>query len=68
MTPNDNTSPNHVFPVNCDTLESMKTRIRTSSHNRCLRGGSLKGYTNCVILQGMLEAEKKARHKASRIS
>ena len=68
MTPTDNTSPNHVFPMSYNTLKSTKTRIGTSSHNHCLRGGSLKGYTNCVILQGMLEAEKKARHKASRIS
>ncbi|PON76975.1 hypothetical protein TorRG33x02_241600 [Trema orientale] len=36
----------------------------TSSWSRRLRGETSKGCQNCVILEGMLEAERKARCKS----
>ncbi|POO00829.1 RNA ligase/cyclic nucleotide phosphodiesterase [Trema orientale] len=60
-------SPNHVCPMNCGSLpESVKRTTGSSSQSHRLRSGCVGGCQNCVLLEGMLEAERKARRKACR--
>ncbi|PON83851.1 hypothetical protein TorRG33x02_204020 [Trema orientale] len=66
MSSNEYCTPNHTCPMQFGTLANVGKQSATpaSSRSRRLRGGTSKGCQNCVILDGLLEAERKARHKS----
>ena len=50
------------------TPESLRRSVASSSRSRRLRSGAMGGCANCIILEGMLNGEKRARCKAFRNS
>ncbi|PON44227.1 hypothetical protein TorRG33x02_331310 [Trema orientale] len=66
MSSNEYYTPNRTCPIQFGTPADVGKRSVTpaSSRSRRLRGGTSKGCQNCVILEGMLEAERKARRKS----
>ena len=64
MAPTKIPRPTHSALMNCVTPESLKRSTTSSSRSYCLRSGALGGCNNCVILEGILDAERKARFNA----
>ena len=50
-------------PMHSVTSESQKKSVASSNRSRRLCSGALRGCANCIILEGMLNGERKARHK-----
>ncbi|PON63324.1 hypothetical protein PanWU01x14_132340 [Parasponia andersonii] len=64
MPPTERGSPGHVCLMSCGIPTDSVKRRNGSSISRWLRSGALGGCTNCVFLEGIVEAERKARRQA----
>ncbi|PON89204.1 hypothetical protein TorRG33x02_150670 [Trema orientale] len=66
MSSNEYCTPNRTCPMQFGTPADVGNRSAApaSSRSRRLRGGTSKGCQNCVILEGMLEAERRARRNS----
>ena len=61
----NNANPKNIFLIKLGTPNSVLKHIETLSCSHRLRGGSLGRCLNCVLLEGMVEIEKRVRRKVS---
>ena len=57
-------SPNRSQPMHDLTPETVLRSVGTSSRSWRLRSGALGGCTNCMVLEAILDGERKTRSKA----